>query len=589
MRWWRSGRPTRRAATTIPPTTGIICPSTTISRASDVRVLMRMADSPSRRSSQDPFPVQMDSFRPPRHGLRLRPRSLEAPGEPHLLPGRGRGERRRSCPLVHRGPGASEDPHRPRRRRRPALRHPLAGRRADRVLRVLEVVGELFGPIFVPEEFGEAVSGRTWLRAMVDAEGALALALARAGLIPMQTAETIVSCCDADRFDPEEIGRRGRAQGNPVPPLVRALTEAVSEVAEDAASYVHKGAPSQDIMDTAAMLVSRHALGLILTEVEGVAAACARLADTHRDTMMPGRTLLQQALPTTFGSKAAGWLVSVLEARNKLLTVREAGLAVQLGGAAGTLASLGPAGTRVLGEFARELDLVEPVVPWHADRVRIAELGGALSLVASVLGKISQDIILMAQTEVGEVTEPAGEGRGGSSTLPHKRNPILSVIAVANARRVFDLSHTLQVAVVGEHERAAGAWHSEWEALSDALALTGGAAAAVREVTEGLEVFPEKMLENLNATGGLLLAENVTTVAAEHLGRLEAHDLVEGASYRALKGGKTLREELLSEPRLGEVLSGEEIDAALDPAGYLGSTGEFVNRALKLYREGGIL
>jgi 3-carboxy-cis,cis-muconate cycloisomerase len=450
------------------------------------------------------------------------------------------------------------------------------------------MAGELFRPIFVPERFAEAVSGRAWLRAMLDAEGALAVAQARVGLIPRQAAETIVSCCDADRFDPEEIGRRGRAQGNPVPPLVRALTEAVSRVSEDAASHVHKGATSQDIMDTAAMLVCRHALGLIIAEVGGIATACARLADAYRDAMMPGRTLLQQALPTTFGKKAAGWLVSVLEVRGRLLAVREAGLAVQLGGAAGTLASLGSAGTQVLGEFARELDLAEPVVPWHTDRVRTSDLGGALSLVAGVLGKISQDVILMAQTEIGEVAEPAGEGRGGSSTLPHKRNPILSVIAAANARRVIDLSHTLQASMVGEHERATGAWHSEWEALSDAFALAGGAAAAVREVTEGLEVHPEKMLENLNTTGGLLLAENVTTLVAEHLGRLEAHDLVEEASHRALEGGKPLREELLSEPRLGEVLSGEELDAALDPAGYLGSAGEFVDRALKLYREGEI-
>jgi 3-carboxy-cis,cis-muconate cycloisomerase len=450
------------------------------------------------------------------------------------------------------------------------------------------MAGELFRPIFVPERFAEAVSGRAWLRAMLDAEGALAVAQARVGLIPRQAAETIVSCCEADRFDPEEIGRRGRARGNPVPPLVRALTEAVSRVSEDAASHVHKGATSQDIMDTAAMLVCRHALGLIIAEVGGIATACARLADAYRDAMMPGRTLLQQALPTTFGKKAAGWLVSVLEVRGRLLAVREAGLAVQLGGAAGTLASLGSAGTQVLGEFARELDLAEPVVPWHTDRVRISDLGSALSLVAGVLGKISQDVILMAQTEIGEVAEPAGEGRGGSSTLPHKRNPILSVIAAANARRVINLSHTLQASMVGEHERATGAWHSEWEALSDAFALAGGAAAAVREVTEGLEVHPEKMLENLNTTGGLLLAENVTTLVAEHLGRLEAHDLVEEASHRALEGGKPLCEELLSEPRLGEVLSKEELDAALDPAGYLGSAGEFVDRALKLYREGEI-
>lgn len=443
---------------------------------------------------------------------------------------------------------------------------------------------ELFRPIFVPDEFKEAVSGTAWLRAMLEAEGALAVAQARAGLIPQEAAKTIVSCCDVDRFVPAETGRRGRAQGNPVPPLVRALTEAVSEVSEDAASHVHKGATSQDIMDTAAMLVSRRALALILTEVDAISAACARLADTHRDTLMPGRTLLQQALPTTFGLKAAGWLVSMLEATGKLRDVRASGLAVQLGGAAGTLASLGPAGAQVLGEFSRELDLAEPTVPWHTDRSRIAEIGGALSLVAGVLGKISQDVILMAQTEVGEVAEPAGEGRGSSSTLPHKRNPILSVTAAACARRVFDLSHTMQAALPQEHERAIGAWHSEWEALSDALALTGGAATAVREVTQGLEVYPEKMRENLEATGGLLLAENVTTIVAEHLGRLKAHDLVTAASHRALEGGQPLREELLS--GLGGVLFEEEIDAALDPAGYLGSAGKFVDRALKLYREG---
>ena len=270
---------------------------------------------------------------------------------------------------------------------------------------------------------------------------------------------------------------------------------------------------------------------------------------------MAGRTLLQQALPTTFGLKAAGWL-----------------------------ASLGRDGMQVLKEFARELDLAEPVVPWHAARGRVAEVGGALSLVVGALGKIALDVTLMAQTEVGEVAEPAGKGRGGSSTLPHKRNPVLCVSAAANARRVRDLSHTLQAAMVGEHERAAGAWHSEWEALSDALALTGGAAAAMREVAEGLKVRPEKMRENLYKTKGLLMAENVTTVVVDRLGRLEAHELVGAASRRAADDGKPFREELLAEPVLRKQLSMEEIDTALDPARYLGSAGAFVDRALELYR-----
>lgn len=445
--------------------------------------------------------------------------------------------------------------------------------------------GELFGPIFVPDRFREAVGGRAWLGAMLEAEAALALAGARAGLVPPEAAEVIASRCDPDLYDPEEIGRRGRAAGNPVPPLVRALTEAVSGISEDAARHVHKGATSQDITDTAAMLVTQRTLGLILAELDGTTAACARLAGEHRTTLMPGRTLLQQALPTTFGLKAAGWLVSVLEARSRLLTVRGSGLAAQLGGAAGTLASLGRDGPRVLAEFARELGLPEPVVPWHTDRTRIAEVGGALSLVAGVLEKVSQDVILLSQTEVGEVSELAGEGRGGSSTLPHKRNPILSVTAAANARRVRDLSHTLAAAMAGEHERAAGAWHAEWEALSDALALTGGAAVAVREVTEGLRIHPEKMRENLDVTDGLLLAEHVTTVAAERLGRLEAHELVKRASHRALDRGRPLRDELLEDAELSRVLSEDAVDAALDPERYLGSAEAFVDRALDLYRK----
>ena len=444
---------------------------------------------------------------------------------------------------------------------------------------------DLFGPIFVPDRFREAVSGSAWLQAMLDMEGALAVAQARAGLIPDEAAKTIVSRLDAALFDPEEIGHQGRAAGNPVPPLVRSLTTAVSEVSEDAARYVHKGATSQDVTDTAMMLVAKRALGLILAELDGISSACARLAESHRDTIMAGRTLLQQALPTTFGLKAAGWLVSVLEARRQLLDVRSSRLAAQLGGAVGTLASLGPNGTKVLSEFARELDLSEPVIPWHADRARVAEVGGALSLAAGVLGKISLDVILLSQTEVGEVAEPSDGGRGGSSTLPHKRNPILSVTAAASASRVVDLSRTLEAAMIAEHERAAGAWHSEWEALSSALALTGGAAAAVREVTEGLQVNTERMRENLDVTGGLLLAENVTTGAAERLGRLKAHDVVRAVARRAVDGPRSFREELLGDDEIREVLSEEEIDAALDPAGYLGSAGTFVDRALALYRK----
>lgn len=443
--------------------------------------------------------------------------------------------------------------------------------------------GGLFEPIFVPDALSEAVGDRAWLQAMLDAEAALAAAQAAAGVISSSDAEAIRSRCEAGRFDPAELGRAARAAGNPVVPLVKALTAEVARVSGEAARQVHRGATSQDITDTAAMLVAARSLDLILADLTALAAHCARLADEHRATLVAGRTLMQQALPVTFGLKAAGWLVAVVEARRGLLRVREQGLAVQLGGAAGTLASLGDDGPAVLTGFVRELGLQEPVVPWHATRGRIAELAGALAACAGCAEKISGDVVLMAQTEVGEVAEPAGEGRGGSSTLPHKRNPILSITAAADARRARSAAHALQTAMDHEHERAAGAWHAEWQALTDALAATGGAVAAMSEAMGGLEVYPDRMRENLTATGGLILAENVTTVLTEALGRLEAHDLVKAACGRVARNGTELKEELISVPAISQAVSEAELDAALDPGNYLGSAVAFVERALDLY------
>ena len=297
---------------------------------------------------------------------------------------------------------------------------------------------------------------------------------------------------------------------------------------------------------------------------------------------MPGRTLLQQALPTTFGLRAAGWLVALLDAGDRLAAVP---LAAELGGAAGTLASLGSDGPRVLAELAAELGLEEPAVPWHTARLRVAELGAALALCAGTLEKIALDVTLLAQTEVGEVAEPAGEGRGGSSTLPHKRNPVGSVLAIACARRVRGETSILLAAMAQEHERAAGAWHAEWEALGGALAYTGGAAAAVREVLDGLEVHPDRMRANLDATGGLILAEAVSTALSEHLGRQEAHDLVGAAARRATEGGRPFRDELVDDAEISAHLSAEDVDRALDPAGYLGAAHAFVDRALERYGE----
>jgi 3-carboxy-cis,cis-muconate cycloisomerase len=423
----------------------------------------------------------------------------------------------------------------------------------------------------VPDALLEAVSGRAWVQALLDAEAALAAAEARAGLIPAEAAEAIAAACRADGFDAEALAREGRASGNPVVPLVRELTERVEG---DAAGYVHWGATSQDVLDTAAMLVARRALEPIVADLDAVAAACAELAEAHRSTPMAARTLMQQALPTTFGLKAAGWLVAVMEARAGLAGVQ---LPVELGGAAGTLASLGDKGLEVLQSFAEELDLAEPALPWHNNRLGVAGLGATLAIAAGAVEKVALDLVLMAQTEVGELAEASGQGRGGSSTMPHKRNPVGSIRARACASRVRGATGVLLEAMVGEHERAAGAWQGEWGALSDALAYAGGAAASVREALDGMEVRPERMRENLNRGGESLLAESATMALAETLGRAEAKRLVE----EAVRAGGSLREGLAGH------LSGEELDRALDPAGYLGAAEASVDRALEAYRAGG--
>jgi 3-carboxy-cis,cis-muconate cycloisomerase len=349
----------------------------------------------------------------------------------------------------------------------------------------------LFNGLFVPDGIRALTSDRAWLQAMLDVEAALAAAEAEAGIVPAEAASEIAAACEAERFDLGALGHEARLSASPVVPLVAALRDQVSE---RAAGYVHWGATTQDVMDTAAMLLSRRAVAWIDGELDGVLELCARLAEEHRATPIVARTLLQQALPTTFGLKTAGWLDGIVDARENLAHVR---LAVQLGGAAGTLASLGADGLRVLDLLSARLELAEPTVPWHTARLRVAELGGALSLLAGALEKVALDIVLLSQTEVGEVAEASGGGRGGSSSLPHKRNPVGSVLAIASARRVRGAASVLFASIAQEHERAAGAWQAEWVPLREALALTGGAVTSVREALDGLEVRPERMRENL--------------------------------------------------------------------------------------------
>jgi 3-carboxy-cis,cis-muconate cycloisomerase len=435
----------------------------------------------------------------------------------------------------------------------------------------------VFDALFVPEHVLAALSDRAWLQAMLDAERALATSEAGLGVIPDEAAAAIALACRAELYDADAIAVDARRVGNPAEALVRAMR---LRVGGDAAAFIHHGATSQDIVDTAAMLIAQRALDLVLDDVDGVAAECARLARTHRDTPMVARTLLQQALPTTFGLKAAGWLVGVVESRRLVRASRDR-LALQLGGAAGTLASLGDAGPAVIAAMARELGLSEPVLPWHTTRGRVAEIGFALAGVSGSLAKIALDIVLLAQTEVAEAAESRAGGRGGSSTLPHKRNPVGSTLTLACARRVQAHAGLLAASLPQEHERASGAWHAEWEALNGVLAHGAGAARSLRDVLDGLDIDTAQMRRNLDLTRGLIMAERLQQLLAERLGRELAAEIVAAAAARSAGAGATFGDELAEDPRMP--LRADELASALDYATYLGSAGMFVDRALILY------
>lgn len=423
-----------------------------------------------------------------------------------------------------------------------------------------------------------AMTARTdrhaWLQAMLDFERALASAQAGCGVIPREAADEIARHCSADQYDAASISRRAVESATPVIALVHDLT---ARVGTSATAYVHRGATSQDVVDTAAMLVVRETLEVILGDLRTAARECANLAERHRETLMVARSLLQQALPTTFGRKCAGWLNALTEATAGLRRIRDERLAVQLGGPAGTLASLGDQGIRVTDLLAGELGLTEPTVPWHTDRTRVGELAGALGTVAGTLGKIALDVKLQAQTEVGELAEGTS---GGSSAMPHKRNPVRAVRISAAVERVPGLVGGLFAAMPQEHERAAGSWQAEWEPLVEVLRLVGTAAAATREMVADLRVDADRMAANLELTGGLLMAESAASALSGSLGRSKAHELVTGACRSAVANGTTLRAELLADPSVREVLSEHDVHAATEPADHLGSTGSFVDRAL---------
>jgi 3-carboxy-cis,cis-muconate cycloisomerase len=370
----------------------------------------------------------------------------------------------------------------------------------------------LFAGVFARGDGATQTSDRAWLQALLDFEAALTRACASVGLVPSDAADAITAACDAPLYDVGEIGRQSAVTGTPVVPMLERLR---ARVGGDAAQYVHFGATSQDAIDTAAILVATRALPAILADAATAADLCAGLAERHRDTAIIGRTLLQQALPTTFGLKAAGWLADLDLARARLAEVALDLSDVQLGGAVGNLAAFGDQGQAVARAVAEALGFEPPLAPWHTQRARIVVLGDMLALLAGVLGKLGRDVALLAQGEVGEVRE-GGAGRGGSSAMMHKQNPVSAVALVACAQRVPGLAATLHAAMLQEHERGAGSWHGEWETLTELLRLAGSSAAWARELFERLEVDTERMRTNLAAA-----AEAGIEAAAEaeaHLG-----------------------------------------------------------------------
>jgi len=435
----------------------------------------------------------------------------------------------------------------------------------------------IFGALYGTEEMRDAFSDSALMRRMLEVEAALARVEAELGIIPADAAAAIARAAKPEHLDPAALRESARLVGYPVLGVARALGRAAGTEAE---KYVHWGATTQDIADTALVLQIRDGFQLVERDLRRLVAALAQQAATHRDTVMPGRTFLQQALPITFGYKCAVWLAPLLDHLDRLQELRPRVLKVQFAGAVGTLASLGKNGRAVTLGLARALDLAAPEAPWHVARDSVAETAALLGLICGSLAKIAGDIILLSQTEVGEVAEPAEAGRGGSSTLPQKRNPIASTYIVAASRGVQALLPIMFGALAQDHERATGAWQSEQLGLPQMFVLTAGALAQGVALAQGLTVDRERMRRNLDATGGLVMSEAVMMALAEKIGRAEAHRMVQDAARNALATKRPLAAALKEDAVVRRHFDDTALTRLLDPAHYVGEAKDVVDRVL---------
>ncbi|MFJ4494028.1 3-carboxy-cis,cis-muconate cycloisomerase [Pseudomonas atacamensis] len=439
---------------------------------------------------------------------------------------------------------------------------------------------QLFDAYFTARDMREVFCDQGRVQAMLDFEAALARAEARVGLIPSSAVAPIAAACDAGLYDFAALGEAIATAGNSAIPLVKALGKQIASSDAEAERYVHLGATSQDVMDSGLVLQLRQALALIEGQLAQLADSLAVQAQRFATTPLAGRTWLQHATPVTLGMKIAGWLGAVTRSRQRLQQLKPRLLVLQFGGASGTLAALGEQALPIAKALAEELQLTLPEQPWHTQRDRIVEFGAVLGLIAGSLGKFGRDISLLMQTEAAEVFEPAAPGKGGSSTMPHKRNPVGAAVLIGAATRVPGLVSTLFSAMPQEHERSLGLWHAEWETLPEICCLVSGSLQQARLLAEGLEVDAARMARNLELTQGLVLAEAVSIVLAQRVGRDTAHHLLEQCCKRAVAEQRHLRAVLADEPQVTAELSGAELDDLLNPAHYLGQAQVWVERAV---------
>lgn len=439
---------------------------------------------------------------------------------------------------------------------------------------------QLFDAYFTAPAMRAIFCDQGRVQGMLDFEAALARAEARVGLIPREAVAPIEAACRADFYDFSALAQAIATAGNSAIPLVKALGKRIAAASPEAERYVHLGATSQDAMDSGLVLQLRAAIGLIEADLAALGDALAEQAERHADTPLAGRTWLQQATPVTLGMKLAGLLGAVTRHRQRLAELKPRLLCLQFGGASGSLAALGEQAWPVAEALAVELSLNLPDQPWHTQRDRLVEFASLLGLVAGTLGKLGRDLSLLMQTEAGEVFEPAAPGKGGSSTMPHKRNPVSAAVLIGAATRAPGLVATLFAAMPQEHERSLGLWHAEWESLPELCCLVSGALQHALLVVPGLEVDAARMRRNLDLTQGLVLAEAVSIVLAQRIGRDAAHHLVEQCCRQAVKEGAHLRAVLGACAEVTAELSAAELDRLLDPAHYLGQARRWVDRAL---------